>query len=266
MKHPIIALWSHPRSMSTAFERIMRARGDLACLHEPFMYDYYINRSTRQMPHFEAKDDHPVSYEEIRDMIFAKAETGPVFFKDMSYYVVPRILADDAFLDRVTHSFLIRDPKASLISYAKLDPELTLDEVGIEAQWCHVSALLKRGITPVVVQSEEVQADPLGQMQLYWTAVGLSDSPQALDWSGEAPQDWQQVAGWHQDVLSSRTVRPLTSEKVKEIADDYQVLIEHQPRFKALYEHHLPLYDRLLAFALRCGRKRKDPASLALDQ
>ena len=38
--HPIIALWSHPRSMSTAFERIMRSRGDLDCLHEPFMYDY----------------------------------------------------------------------------------------------------------------------------------------------------------------------------------------------------------------------------------
>ena len=47
MSHPIIALWSHPRSMSTAFERIMRARGDLDCLHEPFMYDYYINRAPR---------------------------------------------------------------------------------------------------------------------------------------------------------------------------------------------------------------------------
>jgi hypothetical protein len=27
--HPIIALWSHPRSMSTANERLMRVRGDL---------------------------------------------------------------------------------------------------------------------------------------------------------------------------------------------------------------------------------------------
>ena len=63
--------------MSTAFERIMRARGDLDCLHEPFMYDYYINRSTRQMPHFDAMDEHPKSYEAIRDMILAKAEDGP---------------------------------------------------------------------------------------------------------------------------------------------------------------------------------------------
>ena len=115
MSHPIIALWSHPRSMSTAFERIMRARGDLACLHEPFMYDYYINRSTRQMPHFDAMDDHPRSYDAIRDMILARAEQGPVFFKDMSYYVMPHILADEAFFTRVTHSFLIRDPRASIL-------------------------------------------------------------------------------------------------------------------------------------------------------
>jgi hypothetical protein len=38
--HPLIALWSHPRSMSTAIERVMRERGDLDCAHEPFLYDY----------------------------------------------------------------------------------------------------------------------------------------------------------------------------------------------------------------------------------
>ncbi|MEZ5772185.1 MAG: hypothetical protein R3D61_11380 [Defluviimonas denitrificans] len=47
MTHPIIAMWSHPRSMSTAIERIMRERGDLDCLHEPFMYDYYVHRQVR---------------------------------------------------------------------------------------------------------------------------------------------------------------------------------------------------------------------------
>lgn len=251
MKHPIIALWSHPRSMSTAFERIMRARGDLACLHEPFMYDYYINRSTRQMPHFEAKDDHPVSYEEIRDMIFAKAEAGPVFFKDMSYYVMPQIIEDDVFLGRVTHSFLIRDPKASLVSYAKLDPDVTLDEIGLEAQWRHVEVLTCRGLRPVVMQSERVQADSLGEMRFYWQAVGLRDTPQALDWSSEVPQDWQQVAGWHQNVLSSKGVRRLTDEKVREVAADYEKLICQYPRFKEIYEHHLPFYQKLAAIAQR---------------
>ena len=39
--NPIIFLCAHPRSMSTAIERIMRERGDLDCLHEPFLHYYY---------------------------------------------------------------------------------------------------------------------------------------------------------------------------------------------------------------------------------
>ena len=44
----IVFLWSHPRSMSTATERIMRERGDFDCLHEPFMYHYYIGEKPEE--------------------------------------------------------------------------------------------------------------------------------------------------------------------------------------------------------------------------
>lgn len=40
----IIALWIHPRSNSTAFERVMTERKDLKILHEPFAYFYYVNQ------------------------------------------------------------------------------------------------------------------------------------------------------------------------------------------------------------------------------
>jgi hypothetical protein len=42
--NPIIFLWAHPRSMSTAIERVMREGGDLDCLHEPFLRYYYLER------------------------------------------------------------------------------------------------------------------------------------------------------------------------------------------------------------------------------
>lgn len=53
------ALWSHSPSMSTAIKRVMRERGNLDCHHERFMYDYYLNRKIRQMPHFEAEEGRP---------------------------------------------------------------------------------------------------------------------------------------------------------------------------------------------------------------
>ena len=39
--HKIVALWAVPRSTSTAFEWMMRQRGDIACLHEPFGEAWY---------------------------------------------------------------------------------------------------------------------------------------------------------------------------------------------------------------------------------
>lgn len=250
MSHPIIALWSHPRSMSTAFERIMRSRGDFDCLHEPFMYDYYVNRSRKEMPHFNAIDGHPRSYEDIRRMIFTRAENGPVFFKDMSYYVVPHVLKDDAFLDRVTHSFLIRDPKASILSYARLDPGILLEEIGLEAQWRHAEAVRTRtGKPPVVVQSEAVQSDPEGELRKYWRALGLAEKPDALHWKDPPPADWQQVQGWHGDVMTSSTIRPPDPSQATRTQTEFDRLAEEIPRLRGYLDHHLPFYRQLLALA-----------------
>lgn len=251
MSHPIIALWSHPRSMSTAFERIMRSRGDLDCLHEPFMYDYYINRSTRQMPHFDAMDGHPRSYDAIRDMILARAEAGPVFFKDMSYYVIPHILEDEAFFARLTHSFLIRDPRASILSYAKLDPDMLLEEIGLEAQWRHAEAVMARtGRAPFVVRSEAVQKDPAAQMERYWAAVGLASRPEALHWNNTVPADWQQVQGWHGEAIASTTIRPITEDHADRVTREFAEVVRRAPRFQHYLDYHMPFYERLLALPL----------------
>ena len=39
--HKILALWATPRSTSTAFEWMMRMRGDMTCFHEPFGEPWY---------------------------------------------------------------------------------------------------------------------------------------------------------------------------------------------------------------------------------
>ncbi len=39
--HEILVLWATPRSTSTAFEWMMRMRGDRTCFHEPFGEAWY---------------------------------------------------------------------------------------------------------------------------------------------------------------------------------------------------------------------------------
>lgn len=251
--YPIFALWAHPRSMSTAFERVMRERGDLDCLHEPFMHDYYIHQQTRRMPMFDPDAGHPTSYAQVRAMINARAEAGPVFLKDMSYYVYPHLLEDRAFCDQMRHAFLLRDPMASIASYVQLDPDVTLVEIGIEAQWLHFQALRQQGHRPVVLLAEEVRADPQAMIGAYWQAVGLADAPQAFAWQGAAPDDWQQVAGWHGDVIASQGIKPPSQAEQAKQRQRFEDAAKLRPDLRDMLEHHREFHQRLVEHALRPG-------------
>ena len=248
--HKLIALWSHPRSMSTATERVMRERGDLWCAHEPFMYDYYVHRQVARMPHFDVQDDHPVTYEAIRKMLLARAEQGPVFFKDMAYYVVPRILSDPEFIDRLSHVFLIRNPVASILSYYRLDAEVTLEEIGLEAQWRLFEGLRDRGAAPVVIEAEAVQADTVGLMSALWARIGLPFCQEAFEWQSEVPKDWEQVGDWHGSVSASAGIRPVDEGEAARKQKAFDACAQDAPQLKDFLAHHLPYYRKLQAQAL----------------
>ncbi|MEX0283064.1 MAG: hypothetical protein AB3N23_00480 [Paracoccaceae bacterium] len=238
----IHALWCHPRSMSTAVERIMRERGDLGVLHEPFMYDYYLSGNRKPFAGFEPDADHPTTYAGIRAMILEKATDRPVFFKDMAYYVTESLTRDPAFAREMSHAFLIRDPAESVISYAKRQPDVTLEEIGIEAQWTLYRTLVDMGITPTVLSAQTVRANPTAEMTRYWSDVGLPDAPHALSWDTEVPDDWRSVQNWHQDVLSSTAIVP--PDETRDVAGELAALGEP---FVSYAAHHRPFYDKFMA-------------------
>lgn len=249
--NPIFALWSHPRSMSTAMERVMRERGDLDCAHEPFMYDYYVHRANRNFPMFDTREDQPVCYRDIRDMLLARAETRPVFFKDMSYYVWEQVLADDVFSSRLVNCFLIRNPVASIPSYFKLDAGASLEEIGLEAQYLHHQALVARGEVPVVINANDVRRDVTGVMTALWEAVGLPYMGAAFEWQKPTPADWEQVEGWHGSVSGASGIRPMTAQDEAAQAERFEQMAQHYPRMRAYLAHHLPFFEALKRHAIR---------------
>lgn len=249
---PIIALWSHPRSMSTAMERIMRERGDMQCFHEPFMYDYYVNHNNRMMPHFDINEDHPVTYQDVRDMLLKQAAKSPVFLKDMSYYVFPHILSDKKFGKHLTNCFLIRDPIASIQSYFKIDPGMLCEEIGLEAQWRHFDALCEEtGDAPVVLNAEDIRRNVKGCVRAFWDAIGLSDIPEAFEWGTKPPEDWQQVGAWHGDVTTSRSIRPLDKAENEAKKKTFAELVKKAPDMQRYLDHHQPFYNRLMEHRIK---------------
>lgn len=244
--HPIVALWSHPRSMSTAMERIMREREDFTCFHEPFMYLYYVGDAKREMPHFELPPDTPTSYGDIRNMLLSAAETTPVFFKDMSYYIVDRMTEDRTFADLITHTFLIRDPEKSIVSYYKLDPDVTSEEIGLETQYRHFAWLSETcGVTPPVIEAADIQDDTAGIIRAYCDAIGVDFLPHALEWGDETPKDWQGVTGWHGDVMSAQGIHK--DSNAVDGKDDKKptVTLDSAPHLRVYYDHHKPYFDKL---------------------
>jgi len=237
--HKIIAMWSHPRSMSTALERVMRERGDLTVLHEPFMYDYYLRPGNRTFEHFEPEPGDPTDYAGIRDMILDHSRKRPVFFKDMAYYVQDALPDDPEFMAAMSHAILIRDPAESILSYQRKDPGFTCEEVGHEALWRLYEGLRAAGSIPVVIRSAALRTDPVGQMARYWQAVGLEDRPEALSWDNEVPEGWKSVEAWHSEVLSSSGIKPAEDR-------DYRTeLAALGAPFTEYDAHHRPFYDLL---------------------
>ena len=250
--NPIIILWAHPRSMSTALERVMRERGDFECLHEPFLHYYYLEREKKELAHFDSEAGHPVTYAETRDMVLTQAESSPVFAKDMSYYVIPELLDDETFCRRVRHCFLIRNPLRSIMSYYKLDPNLSCDEIGLQAQWQHLQGLEQMGIDDsVVLEAEAVQADTAGAMRLFWEALGLEFRAQALSWQSESiPEDWQYVEGWHGSVRESGGIRQEDREAELRAEAEFAELCDTAPQLREYLDHHEPFYRQLQDLSL----------------
>ncbi|MGB0507519.1 MAG: sulfotransferase family protein, partial [Pikeienuella sp.] len=129
----ILALWATPRSTSTAFEWMMRMRGDMTCFHEPFGEWWYRGDGAR-WPRLEA--DSPrfegLTFEKVWSDLKTAASKGPVFSKDFPHYV--EHAWTDEFLSHFTHSFLIRDPAKVATSMFKHWPEFVVKETAVLEQ------------------------------------------------------------------------------------------------------------------------------------
>lgn len=249
-RHPILALWCQPRSMSTAIERVMRERGDLTCFHEPFLAYHYGKPGIRRLPHADLATGPAPSFADVWSRIDEAARSGPVFLKDMAYYVVSELLERAEIARRLRHAILIRDPRRSILSYHRLDPDVSAEEIGVAAAWDLAQGLERTtGRRPWVIEAEAVRRDPQGEIGRLWAAWGLADRQGAFDWqAGAPPTDWHAVAGWHESVNASSGIRPPEPQADPEAA--FAKAVEAHPRLADLLAAHVPAYRHLRDWAM----------------
>lgn len=237
----IVALWSAPRSRSTAFARMMAERGDYTVLHEPFSHVMNFGES-------QIGDQLVRSEQELIPALVDLARNGPCFFKDTTDYHYPLLLTDKDFLTAVVHTFLIRDPAEAIASHYALHPGLKRDEVGFA--WLaeiYDAAVGVAGQKPVIIDSADLAARPHETVAAYCRAVGIPFDPAALSWQPKMDASWRRTARWHETASRTAGFVPDNTRSRKSSWDE----IKENPVLVGYLNYHLPFYEKLRDAALK---------------
>ena len=237
--HKIVALWAIPRSTSTAFEWMMRQRGDLDCMHEPFGEAWYQGEDTL-WPRFKdgEKTTPGLTIESVWEDIQARAEKGPVFLKDFPHYINHMWTPD--FLSNFTHAFLIRDPAKTISSMYNKWPDFDELEVGFPEQRALFDLLTAlKGTPPPVIDSDDLLEDPDKMVTAFCDAVDIPFMSNAMTWEpGGDPSahSWWDGGSFHANLAQSTGLKPQVRRYV-EVADAPERVRRVHRRMKPHYDH-----------------------------
>ncbi|TDB78365.1 sulfotransferase family protein [Micromonospora sp. KC723] len=227
----LLALWSAPRSRSTAFERMMMQRGDFTVVHEPFSH----------VGDFGSAEVAGRAVRSEQELIGALLGLpGRTFFKDTTDFHYPLAVSEPGFLRGATHTFIIRDPAEVIVSHAALNPELTRDEVGLARLHEIFTAVREAtGEVPVVIDSDDLLDRPEATVRAYCERVGIDFLPESLRWEAGVPGQWERTERWHRDASSS------TGFGVRRSPEPAREEVRADPRLAGFHRYHLPFYAEL---------------------
>ncbi len=232
-----LAMWSGPRNISTAMMRSFGNRPNTKVVDEPFYAHYLLNRPDVSHPgRDEVIAHHETDARMVADELVAPLPEGVELYyqKHMCQHMIEGVPLD--WLDRVTHVFLIRDPRDVVRSWAKVVERVTLEEIGLPKQvelFRQVQA--DTGSVPAVIDSDNVLADPRGVLSKLCERIGLAFDERMLHWE-PGPRDYDGIWAkhWYDNVNRSTGFERRTPK-----SDPVD------PRYEPLIEEAQTLYDEL---------------------
>ena len=244
--HKILAVWAVPRSTSTAFEWMMRQRGDMDCLHEPFGEAWYQGEAPLWQRFQPGDKTTPgLTLDTVWDDIQARADKGPVFIKDFPHYI--NHMWTPEFLSHFNHAFLIRDPAKTISSMYNKWPDFHEGEVGFPEQRALFDLLTAlNGTPPPVIDSDDMLENPREMVEKFCDAVGIPFIEDALTWEpGGDPSahSWWDGGSFHANLAQSTGLMP-QKRKYIEVADA-------PDRVQQVHRRMKPHYDHMYQFRIR---------------
>ena len=200
-----IAMWSGPRTISTALMRSWENRPDTVVVDEP-LYGFYLARSG--VPHpgrDEIMRSMSCSWREVlAEICSAPLPAGKTVYyqKHMTHHLLPEV--DRGSLRGLRHAFLIRDPRQLLASYARVRAEPVLADLGLAQQ-----VEIFRLFGGPVVDAADILRQPRKMLEALCAALDVPFDPAMLSWpAGPRPTDGVWARYWYDGVRRSTGFGP----------------------------------------------------------
>jgi hypothetical protein len=223
---------------------MMRAwenRGDCAVVDEP-LYAHYLTHTGLEHPgREEIIAAGETDWRKVAAGLTGAVPDGkPIFYqKHMTHHLLPHI--GRAWLGELTHVFLIRDPRAVLVSYTRTRREVTAEDLG-SVQELEIFQHLREqtGRTPPVIDAGEFLKSPEAQLRSLCAQLGVGFTPRMLQWPpGPRPTDGVWAPHWYERVLKSTGFEPYEAAEPAVPAEYRPVLEAVLPSYEALFEERL---------------------------
>ena len=230
-----VAMWSGPRTISTALMRSFGARSDTVVVDEPLYAHYLAVTGVDHPGRQEVLSSQPTRWQDV-----AAALTGPLpdgtgvhYQKHMAHHLLPQAGRD--WIAGLRNAFLLRDPLHVVASYAKVRAAPTLADLGYAQQ-----VEIFRAYGGPVVDAADLLRDPAGVLARLCAALGISFDPAMLSWPrGRRPTDGVWAAYWYAGVEASTGFRPYDPKPARV-----------PTRLRDLVDRAQPYYDELAAHRL----------------
>ena len=217
-----IAMWSGPRTLSTAMMRAWENRPDAVVVDEP-LYACYLAATGLDHPGRDAVlASQPTDWRTVvRALTTDPLPDGATisYQKHMTHHVLPEV--DLEAFSGLRHAFLIRDPLRVLASYTQVREEPTLADLGLPQQ----VALFRRFGGPVV-DADDLLRDPETTLRRLCRALGVPFDEAMLSWPpGPRSSDGVWAPYWYAGVEAStgfgphRDIPPALPEHLAPLAE-----------------------------------------------
>ncbi len=232
-----IAMWSGPRTISTALMRAWGSRADTVVIDEP-LYGFYLSRTGAPHP---GRDEVIKTMNNewravIDDLTLAPFPAGKTVFyaKHMAHHLLPEV--DRSALGALRHAYLIRDPRQLLASYARVRAQPALADLGLAQQ-----VEIFRMFGGPVVDSSDILRRPAPALRALCAALGVPFDPAMLSWpAGPRDTDGVWARYWYGRVWQSTGFGPYREQAA-----------ELPPGLEPLAERCRPFYEEMSAHRIR---------------